>query len=435
MLYTRLRRTILSATFSFICISSCAPRISQDSGVPVLTRINIIDQNGTSETISSCERLQKFAGIDYLEPQPYQKVLRVFSRDACGNLPSIITSYHPNGIPSQYLEVVNGRAKGTYLEWYQDGTQKISGSVVGGAADLTASAMETWLFDGFNRAWDEEGRLQAELEYCKGELHGAAIYYHKNGEVWKQISFKRGLIDGCVDIFRENGEIFQRISYVNGNKNGPATRYWCADLIASEECYFCGRLDNGRYYDINGKVVAEIIDGTGFRATFGKESIIELQEYVNGVQDGKVLVFAKTGGVVQVYHTKNGVKHGEEFSYYDKLSPNQNPKPKLMLTWCEGKIQGITKTWYPNGNQESLREMSNNTKNGHSTAWYEDGNLMLVEEYEKDKLMKGEYYKKGDFIPVSQVINGSGTATLFNSDGSFLRKIEYNQGIPQESES
>ena len=427
------RRHLLIALSLLFCADACAPRTCYVSCEPTLTCINIIDQNGTSETISNLERLQKFSTVDFLKPQPYQKVLRVFSRDECGNVPSYITSYHPNGIPNQYLEVVNGRAKGTYLEWYQDGTQKISGTIIGGAADLTSTAIETWLFDGSNTAWDEEGRLEAKLQYCKGDLHGICIYYHKNGEIWKKVPFIRGKIDGVVEVFVENGEPFQKASYTQASKNGPCLRYWCDGSIASEECYSFSKLLNGCYFDRNGKHVAEVTEGTGFRATFGKESITELQEYTNGVQEGEVQVFAKAGGIVQKYRTKNGYKHGEEYWYYDRLTSGQQPKPKLMVTWYAGKIQGVTKTWFPNGNQESLREMSNNNKNGMSTAWYEDGNIMLIEEYEKDKILKGEYYKKGDFVPVSQVIEGRGTATLYDADGSYLRKIEYNRGTPEET--
>ena len=79
---------------------------------------------------------------------------------------------------------------------------------------------------------------------------------------------------------------------------------------------------------------------------------------------------------------------------------------------------------------ESQREMSGNTRNGVSTAWYRDGQLMMIEEYESDKLKKGDYYRKGHKQPLSQVINGEGTVTLFDSEGNYLRKIPYVNGKP-----
>ncbi|MBA2727695.1 MAG: hypothetical protein H0U49_05930, partial [Parachlamydiaceae bacterium] len=64
------------------------------------------------------------------------------------------------------------------------------------------------------------------------------------------------------------------------------------------------------------------------------------------------------------------------------------------------------------------------------TAWYADGNMMLIEEYDHDKLLKGEYYKKGDRFPVSTVLDGKGIVTFFDADGILLKKVNYRNGKP-----
>ena len=76
--------------------------------------------------------------------------------------------------------------------------------------------------------------------------------------------------------------------------------------------------------------------------------------------------------------------------------------------------------------------MSNNQKNGILTSWYEVGNLMMIESYDKDKLVKGDYFQNGNKIPISEVIAGHGIATLFDPTGKFLRKISYYSGRPLE---
>ena len=103
-----------------------------------------------------------------------------------------------------------------------------------------------------------------------------------------------------------------------------------------------------------------------------------------------------------------------------------------MLTWHEGILQGPMKTWYENGQLESQRELCDNQKQGLLTAWYKKGDLMLVEEYEDDKLLKGEYYRLGEKVPASQVEKGKGIATLFNPEGNFSKKIPYQEGKPAE---
>jgi hypothetical protein len=59
---------------------------------------------------------------------------------------------------------------------------------------------------------------------------------------------------------------------------------------------------------------------------------------------------------------------------------------------------------------------------------------MLIEEYDNDQLVKGIYIKKGEKSPVSVIENGEGIATLYDSDGYFLKKIKYYKGIPTENE-
>jgi antitoxin component YwqK of YwqJK toxin-antitoxin module len=91
----------------------------------------------------------------------------------------------------------------------------------------------------------------------------------------------------------------------------------------------------------------------------------------------------------------------------------------------------MVKTWYPTGVLESQKEMSNNAKNGVLTAWYRDGNLMMIEEYDNDKLMRGDYFRREERVPVSQVIEGKGITTIFDADGHFVQKISYLNGKPE----
>ncbi|MCH9628119.1 MAG: hypothetical protein S4CHLAM2_17720 [Chlamydiales bacterium] len=390
-----------------------------------ITSINIIDRNGLSETISSKERLTAFDKTDFLAPQPYQKVLRVYGREKNGDVHSCITSYHPNGQLKQCLEAVNNRAFGSYKEWYPNGQVKISATVIGGSADLNTSAEQSWLFDGLNQAWNEEGGLIAKIPYQKGELQGEATYFHPNGKTWKSIPYDKGVVHGCQKIYLDDGSLFQTSTYSAGEKEGESTRHWSASQIAYRELYKGGLLKEAAYYDRLGSCVARIENGKGERAIFGKTQLEELQQFDRGVQDGKVRVFDESDHLIRLYSIKNGMKHGEEIDYF----PNTT-QPKLLLTWNHGVLQGSVKTWYENGTLESQREMSANKKNGLLTAWFRNGALMLVEDYEGDKLLKGEYYREGEKVAVSKIEKGKGVATLFTPEGNFSRKVYYQEGKP-----
>lgn len=422
----KLSAVLLLIALLFVCSSFRAANKSAKKGTCGLTSINLIDRNGMSETISNPDRLNHYKNCDFLGSQPYQKVLRVFERDKNGNILSIVTSYHPNGQLNQYLEVLNSRASGKYQEWNANGTIKLDSNIIGGVADITPSAGKTWLFEGCNRAWDENGNLQAEILYKKGELEGFSTYFHPNGKIWKKVPFHKNAVEGTEEVFLDSGELFQVSEYTQGSRDGMSIRYWQKDKIAAEEEYSQGLLQQGKYFDIKGKQISEIKDGNGLRAIFGKEQVVEMHEYQKGMLSGEIKVFTKDNQLKQVYHVKDQMKNGEEIEYHS------NTKPKLVINWVKGTIQGVVKTWYENGTQESQREMSENLKNGHLTAWYKDSSLMMIEEYDHGKLQKGEYYKKGERTAVSQVEAGSGVATIYDADGNFIRKVNYKNGKPSE---
>lgn len=397
-----------------------------------LTSIHIIDRNGFSETISSKDRLNQFQNVDFLASQPYQKVLRIYSRDSKGDLRSVVTTYHENGNPKQFLEILNARANGMYCEWHENGKMSLSANIIGGTPDVTALAERTWLFDGRNNAWDEQGNPIADILYSQGILEGVSTYFHSNGQIWKRIPYVNNQIEGTVEVYKCNGEILQQMTYCQGVRNGPSIRYWDCDHIASQEEYCRDKLENGQYMEKEGSLIASVRNGNGYRAVFSKEGIQEIQEYVDGNLQGQVKVFNQEGRLKRIYHVKNGIKHGEEIEYYDRFFNNQAPpQPKLSFYWYEGKIQGHVKSWYPNGAPECQKEMANNAKNGVLTAWYHDGCMMMIEQYESDKLIRGDYFKKEEKAPVSQVLEGKGTATIFDADGHFVQKISYANGKPE----
>lgn len=424
---------VVSLLFLFSCSRQSVPVFDVIGPEPTaeLASINVLDRNGFSETICSEDRLKKFVNTDFLTTQPYQKVLRIYQRDEKGDIRAYINSYHSNGQPRQYLEIVNNRAYGNYREWHPNGQLKVETFIIGGEPDIDMVSEKSWLFEGISRAWDEGGRLQAEIPYCRGELQGLSFYYHSNGAIWKKIPCDRGAIHGVMEIYLDNGALLQTAQYHAGLKEGLSIRYWQPSQIASEEMYGNNLLKEGKYYDREGKLISSIEQGSGFRVLFGKQNVNELHQYQNGIEEGEVKIFNLDGVPVQRYYTKNGIKEGEEIEYYlPSEASGKELQPKLSIQWVEGRIHGMVKTWYPSGVQESRREMSQNKKNGVLTGWYPDGHLMLAEVYEQDKLNEGKYFLSGENVPISEVKEGKGTATLFDSKGNLMRKVNYSHSRP-----
>lgn len=401
-----------------ILIASCATKQKE----PSLAYIQLIDRNGLSETICSKERLSNYMNSDFLETQPYQKVVRIFSKNKCGQTPSILTGYHPNGQIGQYLEALNGRAFGFYREWFPDGQKKIEAFLIGGPADLSISAKQEWIFDKTCKVWDENGHLVSEISYKKGSLEGPSFYYYSAGEIKKKENYLHNKLHGEIIKYKKNGNILAKTLYEKGKKEGFAYSNFTNGKLLCVENYSANLLINGDYFDQDKNKVAEIRGGNGKKAFFKGGILFKLIEYKKGIKEGKVETFFETGSLKNTSFVKNGQKEGEEIELYP------NGQKKMLLFWKNAMIHGSVKTWYQNGVLESEREFCQNKKNGKAYGWYESGIPMLEEEYENDFLKKGIYYKNKEIV--SSVINGNGTVSIFDGSELFLKSIKYKNGNP-----
>lgn len=407
-----------------LCLGGCGPSVPREHR---LATISITDRNGFSETISNSDRLEQYDEVNFLTSQPYEKVLRVYNRDSQGNVRGELITYHTNGQPMQYLQILNGRACGCFTTWHSNGMVHIQARVIEGEPDFSEGAQQTWIFDNTACVWDDDGHLIAEIPYSKGLLEGQQTYYHPTGSIWKIAHFRKNLENGTRTTFLENGDLLCSINYCNGVPHGKAFRYWSPNQLAYEESYDNGFLQFGSYYDNFGNEACSILYGEGFKAAYAKDYIVEHVQYTGGQPEGLVKVFSPEGFIIQTYHVKNGLKYGEDIEYYPE---SQGTIPRISTNWIEGQLQGTVKTWYPNGQQESQREMNHTKKDGVLMAWYQDGSLMMIEEYEKDRLIKGEYFRKDDSVPVSRVREGKGTATLFDALGNITSKVAIKNGKP-----
>ena len=398
-----------------------------------LSSIQILDRNGFKETVNAKERLLTYKNVDFLGPQPYEKVIRMYHRNQEGKTSARFTSYHNNGGLFQYLDVVNGRACGVYREWHPNGNIRLDVIVIEGLGDLSEEAQMDWIFDGVSRAWDDRGHLLAEINYEKGILQGNALYYDSNSKLSKIIPYKQGRVHGDVITYNEKGECNGKASYDYGKKEGFAHFKGDMSSPAYFEEYKNDLLVGGIYHDFSGNVLVSVEKGFGKKAFFQKGLLTSIEEVQNGIQEGAVERFDEKEQLMARFNVKEGVKHGPEWVYYP--SKTSTPNPKLYLEWYQGNVNGICRSWYPNGVLESEKEVIDNHKHGISSAWYIDHSLMFIEEYENDQLRRGKYMKKGQEAPVSVVEDGEGVVTLYDQEGYFFKRISYKKGLPlDESE-
>ena len=412
-----------------LALSSCHQSLPEDH----LVGIQILDRNGLSETISIPEKLQAYRHIDFLSSQPFKKVTRVYKKE--GKNHSVITTYHPNGLIWQYLEAQDMRAYGLYQEWFSTGQLKISAYVIGGSADVALGAQSDWLFDGVSEVWDEQGRLTAQIPYEKGALHGTSLSFYPNGQVQREIPYQQNLIEGEVTEYFANGQIKEKLVYHNGLKQGTCTGYGPEGQIFWTEEYKNDLLQKGFYFDLAGQEISSVQNGYGFQTFFDDTLSFEQIEVQKGKQDGLIKLFSPENEIRLSYSLKNGKKQGEEIFYYPSIDTELPESKKMSIQWNDDMIHGMVKTWYKSGKLESQKEWARNKKNGASCGWYEEGNLMFIEEYENDVLLEGQYFKKSASEPISTIVQGNGVATLYDEHGILIRKVIYHKGVPIDPES
>ena len=328
-----MRWTLFLAT-SLLCIFSCScsykNKTADDS---TLVSIQIIDRNGFAETISSSDRLGRYQSTDFKGAQPYQKVLRVFGKSQGGQTPSVITSYHANGHLWQYLEISNGRAHGTYQEWHFNGRKKMDLHVIEGIPELSDAALKSWVFDGTNQIWDEEGRLVAEIPYERGVLQGNSLYYYPSGQIQRQIPYVQDEIDGSLICYHENGDIAEVIPHIKGIRSGIASSFFPDKTLAYQETFEDGRLMEGGYYSEKGDLISSIVAGSGRRYESESGSLKRLVQYEKGIPEGLIECLDEKGNLKISFMQKDGKKQGEEWEYYPKESPNDPLKKMFCKGW------------------------------------------------------------------------------------------------------
>jgi antitoxin component YwqK of YwqJK toxin-antitoxin module len=393
-----------------------------------LSRVNIIDHSELSETITNAERLKELAQRNFLSPQPYRKVMRTYAHDKEGSSRSIITSYYESGQVRQYLECLNGRACGLYQEWHSNGQTKLLSRILAGQADIDEKAFPTWSFDGLCKAFDDQGALSATFTYEHGVLNGPSKTYYPTGELERVTQYDNGVKEGDEITYTKAGAVLQLISYHNDLRHGPSFGHYTDGAEAWKEEFQEDHLVSAAYLSPCGEIISSVANSEGIRSSFEDGHLISQEEIHKGHPEGWTTLFEYDGTVERKYEVKNGKKQGAEIRYYIE---NKTPTIRLQLEWREGILHGTVKTWYPNGTLESQREICQNMKQGPSMAWYPDGSVMLVEEYNEDKLVRGRYHCKGETAPVSCVENGNGIATLFDTSGSVIEKIRYTEGKPQ----
>ena len=415
---------IMSRLFFIFTLSTLLLTGCTNSNTIKVERLIIKERNGSIQTITHPEKLKSYTHTDFLAPQPYKSVTRYYKTPKSSVLRGVITSYHPNGLIAQSLEIKNNQANGEYREWYDNGTPKIQTTIMGGTGSLDDDSSSTWIYNGLAYAWFPDGTLQATINYANGKREGNTHTYHPNGLIDTIHLYNNDKLHGQQQGYTNMGALKWIHTFNNGIQHGPAVHYQDG-LIVLDEHYHNGRLERGQYTPlIETDIKLGVNNYNGYQMIYNQQSNVYIaSEIINGVIEG-VVSYYDDNGLIRSETIQNGMKNGVETWYYSKGSP------KIQIQWLNDVISGVVTTYFDNNTVESIRHINNNIYHGSYLAYYPNGQLMIDETYDNDKLVTGNYYPLGTTTRSTYVINGYGTATIYNQNGGVKEIITYKNGTP-----
>ena len=241
-----------------------------------------------------------------------------------------------------------------------------------------------------------------------------ARFYHSNGVVSSKGILINGEPDGVWETYGQDGVLVSRATWANGVLNGLSV-FYKDSMPAAEINYKNGQKDGlSTYYN-------------------GNERVEEL--YENGLKQGSRNVYQNNILIKETPFVKDLENGLEKIYNADTSVQAQRNNPITLVTYRKGLVtqresinrlnaenqkQGIWKTLHPNNNINIEITYKNGLKNGYYKEYDTSGNLILLEKYENDTLVK-------DAPELAQI----DIHTEYYSNGNIKFKVGYKNGKPE----
>ena len=198
--------------------------------------------------------------------------------------------------------------------------------------------------------------------------NGKEEYKEKNGVIIKG-NYREGFPDGIQERYYPSGKIYGKINIMNNKTEGTETNYYENGKILSQLDYTQGKLISGKIYYENGKeVFSNSDDGIKINGEPAKKSFLDMFSKDNLL---KTALHLLTSDTVQAEY-KNG-------------------KPSIQL-------QGTTAVMYYESGKILLELSPSLDGTVNSKIYYENGQLMQVEDRNKSGRNVKVYDKAGNLI-------------------------------------
>lgn len=282
-------------------------------------------------------------------------------------------TYHPNGQINGVILIFDGKKEGEGTKYYMDGSLEIK------------CYFKNDLAHGEFIRWHPNGNVHLNRTFVEGKLNGISREWYLDGKIKYEIDYVCGVIHGMYIQYEEDGSCI-KMPYANDKVEGQM-------ILVSEENKIITKIDyvndcaNGKKYEYRR------IDGT----------LERISEYKNDLRNGEVTVFYPDG-------------HLEARSYY-----------------VEGKLEGISTCWHPNGQISRISYFHNDLEEGETKTFTETGILTFHSHHREGRKhgsYKAYYEVDGSLMIASEYVDDvlHGECIEYH-DGKAIVTI-YDHGVP-----
>lgn len=336
----------------------------------------------------------------------------------------VTTVWSENGEKSEEYESKDGKFHGSNFSWWRDGSKE-------------ERHYENDLLHGFYKEWDEDGKLINKIQYEKGERvsklenkeniapaqytkpvqkeiitaseNGFVTCYTKENYSLEYTQKEEEYICRFIIGKAENGNDIMQDFYVNEylDEQPPAMLPTDTNALKYTDPFEVISLDQNDisidffrladFYFRPGRFAGAIkiwhLDGTpkleGNYDSTGKkqgvwtrwdkdgQKIYEIT-YLDGLQDGKSILWGEEGSKLKESYLLKGKRHGIEKTW----CPNGTLSSETQ--WVDGGMEGLATYWYCNGQKQSEGQMSENYKAGIWKEWNKDG--VQIQEFDYSQI-------------------------------------------------
>lgn len=296
-----------------------------------------------------------------------------------GKIIDTVYTYYRNGQISEKIALKDEKRNGLNIGFYENGAVKFK------------LYYKDNLAEGKFENFYPTGQLQTEMSFVADKINGKRKAYFPDGQIESEYTYDAKGSQGPFIIYFPNGQIKEKGEMKDGNYLGEVLAYYSNGLPFSKGKYDESGKENGtiEFFDAKGKKYQEF--------TYKKGNLEQIKNFNEKGElsktidkSGKKIQFEainpesrtiKTSGLI-VDEKRSGL-----WKYYDNYGNLESEE-----NYIDGKIEGTTTAYFPNGKINYKYEYKDGSRNGLYLEYNKFGEL-VTEGLFKDNERSNDWYE------------------------------------------